>query len=250
MACAVTTSDPLGARARFLAGIDKASAGGDAPLRMCPACVLALPVSGAGIAVQVGDFGLEVLGASDGVAERVEWLQITLGEGPGIDAVAGGGPVVVPYLAVMDSRWPMFVPAAIECGVAAMYAMPLQLGAIRVGVLDLYRDTAARLDSSDFADAVAIADLVTAILLTTGQTGRVDGSLGPWWDQPLRTREVHQATGMMMAQLSVSAREAYVRLQAYAYANGQLLDGVAHDVVHHRLRFDPEADPDPVPPKH
>lgn len=246
----MTTSDPLGARARFLAGINKASAGGDAPLRLCRACVLALPVSGAGIAVRGGDFGLEVLCASDGVAERVEWLQITLGEGPGIGSVASGGPVVVHDLAVVDARWPMFVPAAIECGVAAMYAMPLQLGAIRVGVLDLYRDTAARLDSSDFADAVAVADLVTAILLTTGQTGWVNGLLGPWWDQPLGTREAHQATGMIMAQLSVSAREAYVRLQAYAYVNGRLVDDVAHDVVHRRLRFDPEADPDPLPPKH
>jgi hypothetical protein len=43
--------------------------------------------------------------------------------------------VVVHDLAIVDARWPMFVPAAIECGVAAMYAMPLQLGAIRVGVL-------------------------------------------------------------------------------------------------------------------
>lgn len=248
--CAVTTSDPLGARARFLAGIEKASARGDRPARLCEACVMALPVQRAGIAVQVADSVLEILCASDRVAERVEWIQITLGEGPGMHAVATGGPVVVPDLAVMEPRWPMFVPAAIESGIAAMYVMPLQVGAIRVGVLDLYRDTATRFVRSDFADAVAIAELVTTILLTMGQGGWVNGSLGPWWDQPLGTREVHQATGMMMAQLSVSAREAYVRLKAYAYVNGRLLDDVAHAVVHHGLRFDPEADPDPLLPKH
>ena len=72
-------------------------------------------------------------------------------------------------------------------------------------------------------------------------------SLGPWWDQPLGTREVHQATGMIIAQLGVDAREAYVRLQAYAFANNRLLDDVAHQVVGRLLRFD--AYPDNEVPK-
>ena len=205
--------------------------------------MLALPVQRAGIAVHVAGIGLEVLCASDGVAERVEWLQVTLGEGPGVDAVASGGPVVVSDLRAPDGRWPMFAAEAIESGIGAMYALPLQVGAIRVGVLDLYRDTTAGLDTSDFADAVAVADVLTAILLTVGRTGQINGSLGPWWDQPLGTREVHQATGMIVAQLEVTAAEAYVRLQAFAFLYGRLLGDVAHDVVHRRVRFDPDADP-------
>lgn len=208
---------------------------------------MSLPVQRAGITVQVADVGLELLCASDYVAERVEWVQVSLGEGPAWDAVASGGPVVAWNLASTDDRWPVFAAEAAASGVGAMYALPLQVGAIKVGVLDLYRDAAEPLASSGFADAVAIADLVTAILLTVGRSGRITEALGSWWDQPLSTREVHQATGMIMAQLNVDAREAYVRLQARAFADRRLIRDVAHDVVDRRLRFD--SDPDSLVPR-
>lgn len=171
--------DPLDARARFLAAVSRLEAGHDEPARLCEACVQVLPVQRAAIAVHVDGSGLEVLCASDGVAEEVEWTQITLGEGPGVEAVATGGPIIV-------------------------------------------------------------AELVTAILLTAGRTGRITESLGPWWDQPLSTREVHQATGMIVAQLGVTAHEAFVRMQGFAYSNGRMLSEVAQSVVHRQLRFDRE----------
>jgi hypothetical protein len=96
------------------------------------------------------------------------------------------------------------------------------------------------LGGKDFADATAVAELVTAILLTVGRTGRITESLGPWWDQPLSTREVHQATGMIVAQLGVSAHEAFVRMQGFAYSNGRMLSEVAQAVVRRQLRFEPE----------
>ena len=49
---------------------------------------------------------------------------------------------------------------------------------------------------------------------------------------------------MIMAQLGVDAREAYVRLQAFAYAHRRLLVDVAHGVVRRRLRFDQDPDPE------
>jgi hypothetical protein len=249
---AVNTSDPLGARARFLAGVDKATELGDEPVRLCEACVLSLPVQRAGITVHVDGVGLEVMCASDYVADRVEWVQVSLGEGPAWQAVATGGPVVISDFAAVDERWPVFASEAASSGVGSMLALPLQVGAIRVGVLDLYRDGTGPLDPDDFADAVAVADLVTAILLTVGRTGRITEALGPWWDQPVTTREVHQATGMIMAQLGVDAREAYVRLQAFAYAGRRLIRDVAGEVVARRLRFDPDPDidrrPDPLAP--
>ncbi|MCV7227025.1 GAF and ANTAR domain-containing protein [Mycolicibacterium komossense] len=250
----MSAPDPLGARARFLAAIDKASHRGDAPVRLCEAAVIALPVQHAGITVQVGDVGLEVLCASDYIAERVEWVQVSLGEGPAWEAITTGGPVVAASLSVTDERWPVFSSEAAASGVGALYAVPLQVGAIKVGVLDLYRDSEEPMADADFADAVVVADLITAILLTVGRTGRLAEPLGPWWDQPLSSREVHQATGMIIAQLGVGAREAYVRLQAYAYLHRRLIREVAHDVVCRRLRFDSDSDndddldPDPMVP--
>jgi hypothetical protein len=234
----IMSRDSTGARARFLAAIEKLPEVADGPIRLCGACVMALPVQRAGIATHLAAGGLEVLAASDEVAAGVEWAQVMVGEGPGMDAVLGGGPVSVPNLAYPDGRWPIFLSEIADSGVGAMFALPLQLGAIKVGVLDLYCDAAGRMDGADFADAVAVADLVTAILLTVGRDGRIAEPLGPWWDQPLSTREVHQATGMVMAQLGVDAQVAYARLQGFAFASRRLLHDVAHDVVERILRFD------------
>lgn len=234
-------SAPSGAVARFLAASATVPELSDGPVRLCAACVVALPVQRAGIATHAPGVGLEVLAASDEIAERVEWAQVMVGEGPGLDAIFSGGPVSVPNLALSE-RWPVFLSEIADSGVGAIYALPLQMGAIKVGVLDLYCDKPTQLGAHDFADAVAVSDLVTAILLTVGRDGRITDSLGPWWDQPLGTREVHQATGMIVAQLGIDARSAYARLQAFAYSSGRLLADVAHDVVVRLLRFDPDDD--------
>ncbi len=238
-------SDPPGVRARFLEAIGRLGPERDEPALLCQVCLEVLPVQHAAIAIHVAESGLEVLCASDDAAEQAEWAQITLGEGPGVEAVASGGPVVAADLSVANGRWPNFAAEAVMAGVGALYALPLEVGAIRVGVLDLYRDAPSALDTKDFADAVTVADLITAILLTVGRTGRITEALGPWWDQPLSTREVHQATGMIVAQLGVTAREAYLRMQGFAYSRGQMLSEVAHAVVQRRLRFDPDPDSSP-----
>ncbi len=49
---------------------------------------------------------------------------------------------------------------------------------------------------------------------------------------------VHQATGMVAAQLEVSVGQALVRLRAYAFGNDRPLTDVARDVVARKLRFD------------
>lgn len=238
--------EPSGARARFIAATAKVPEIADGPGRLCTACVLALPVQRAGIATHVPGVGLEVLAASDEIAERVEWAQVMVGEGPGLDAISSGGPISVPNLALSQRRWPIFLSEVADSGIGAMFALPLQLGAIKVGVLDLYCDAAGRLSADEFADAVAVSDLVTAILLTASRDGRMPETLGPWWDQPMSTREVHQATGMIMAQLGVGAAVAFARLQAFSFASGRLLAEVAHEVVARLLRFDPDPDIGPA----
>jgi ANTAR domain len=49
---------------------------------------------------------------------------------------------------------------------------------------------------------------------------------------------VHQASGMVAAQLDVNVRQAFVRLKAHAFGNDRPLAEVAEDVVARKLRFD------------
>src|SRR5260370_27957484 len=92
------------------------------------------------MAVRGGGAG-QLRGVSDGVSELLGELQLPVGEGPGPDAAACGGPVLASDLGEVDAvrRWPVFAPAARRAGAAAVFAFPLQVGAIRAGVMGLYR---------------------------------------------------------------------------------------------------------------
>jgi hypothetical protein len=72
------------------------------------------------------------------------------------------------------------------------------------------------------------------------------GALGAELEEGANFRfVVHQASGMVAAQLGVSVGEALVRLRAYAFGNERLLADVAEAVVARKLRLDdpPEASP-------
>jgi len=62
-----------------------------------------------------------------------------------------------------------------------------------------------------------------------------------WLSDPDRQRtEIHRATGMVMAQLKISAESALATLRAFAYAHAQPLEDVAHQLVTRRLLFPQE----------
>jgi hypothetical protein len=210
------------------------------PARLCAECLAALSVSGVGVALMTADgpSGV-VLAATDGRARQLEELQFALGEGPCVEASGSGRPVLQPDLAAAGSaRWPRFGDAALDAGVHAIFAFPLRVGAIRVGVLDLYRDTPGPLSAPDLADALAFADAATVVVLHL-QDRDERGGVSPALTGPIDSRaEVHQATGMITIQLGVNLAEALLRLRAHAYATGQTVSAVAADVVNRRLFFD------------
>ncbi|MDT0530959.1 GAF domain-containing protein [Micromonospora sp. DSM 115977] len=139
---------------------------------LCGVSVAVTGVDCAAVAVCLRDTRREVLGASDLVASDLEELTFTLGEGPSVDAISGG-PVLVADLAAPHCQdwWLVFAKAAMAVGVHAVFALPLQLGGIRLGVLDLYRMRAGNLDDEQLADVVVMADTVCAMLLD-GLPGR------------------------------------------------------------------------------
>ncbi|WP_141723233.1 ANTAR domain-containing protein [Micromonospora matsumotoense] len=207
-------------------------------------CAVSVTVTGAdsaAVAVSLRSTPREVLWASDRVASRVAELAVTFGEGPSVEATSGGpalvGDLTVPYC---QARWPAFAPAAAASGVRAVFALPLQIGGIHLGVLDLYRARAGDLDGEQLADALVLADTVCAVLLDGPSQSRPDEDRHRPAQPGLRHPEVHQATGMISVQLRVSVEVALAHLRAFAYAHDRHLRDVAGDVVARRLRFEPE----------
>jgi hypothetical protein len=177
---------------------------------------------------------------SNEVSELIENLQFTLGEGPCVDAYTLGRPVLEPDLADPEMpRWLAFSPPALAAKARAVFGFPLQVGAVRLGALNLYRDRPGSLSDDQHADALVIADVAARIVLALQADAPVN----------VRAEELdaganfhlieHQASGMVAAQLGVSAVEALIRLRAYAFSHDMGLAEVAAAVVARQLRFDP-----------
>ncbi len=207
--------------------------------QVCRACVAGLDVHGAALSVLTRSPARETLWATDPTAELLEDLQFTLNEGACMEAAATGAPVQVPDLSERRdrARWPVFAAAVAEqTDVAAMFALPLQWGAINLGVIDLYRRTPGALSGQQWRDVISAVD-VAALMLLGARTGPHDGDLERLSADAGARVEIHQATGMVLAQLDVDADEALARMRAHAFVERRLLIDVAREVVERRLRF-------------
>ena len=213
-------------------------------VHVCAALMNVVGVDGAGVTVMVGPTVRATMHATDGVASNLEELQLTLGQGPCVDSFTNGGPVLAADLGAPEYfvRWPAFTPAALGDGARAVFALPLQLGAIRWGALDLYRSQPGGLSPDELADALAFADAANMLLIDSAAGMPPDAGELTWQrdDPTAHQAQVHQATGMIIVQLGVSAETAFARLRAYAYSHDRRLGDVARDVVDRRLRFHPD----------
>lgn len=215
------------------------------PELLCAACLDALPVSGVGLALMSDDGHEGVVAATDGQARQLEELQFTVGEGPCLDASRDGRPVLQPDLSETGPRrWLIFGPAVLDSGVAALFAFPLQVGAIRLGVLDIYRTTTGSLNAGQLAEALAFADAAVLVLLHLQEQVNPGEGLHPELiDASGWHSEIHQSTGFIAVQAAVGLTEALLILRARAFSDNRPILDVARDVLARRLKFRPGGDP-------
>ncbi len=190
----------------------------------------AVALGGTGISANIttDGGGMETAWSADATGITLQDLQFTLGEGPSIDATRHGVMMVAPDLtAAQAQRWPAFSAAAADMGVRAMFAFPLRIGAIGLGAMELYRVEPGPLSQGGLADALGLAEAVTALML------RLPLGTGAF----VLRAAVHQATGMVAVQLGTNLSEALVRLRAYSFGINRSINDVAADVVARRLDF-------------
>ena len=210
------------------------------------AAATSLDVSGAWVTASDGVNPGQAMCATDMVSESLAEVQVTLGEGPCHDAVTSGVPVLAATLADgTGHQWAVFGEAAVRAGAAAVFAFPLRIGAIRVGVLGMYRDKEGPLATFQLGSALILADIATMLLLDADGRQADDPLFGasPASQSPelaAHHAEIAQATGMLTEQLGVGIIEAFARLRAYAYAQDRRLSDIARDIVTRRLRLDPD----------
>lgn len=210
------------------------------PARICQLCVDVLDITGAGISMVTGVGNRGVVCATDEISARIEDLQFTLGEGPCVDAVRSGAPVMIRDLDdpgdVLVERWPAFMEGAAAAGVRAVFAFPLRIGAISVGAMDMYCARPGALRVDQLPAALMAADAAAIALIERASTRR-DVFLDDADSRSSYGMHVHQATGMVGVQAGVTMEEAFLLLRARAFATARPLAEIALDVVERRLRF-------------
>jgi hypothetical protein len=129
-------------------------------------------------------------------------------------------------------RWPLFSDQAARAGVEAAFSVPLAGAGGALGTLDLYRETAGGLDGDEVRTALLVADAVVLAVTALDRASADTAGVVTWLAGAESDREeIHQATGMIMAQLGVGAEEALLILRARAFAQGRTSSEVARAVI-------------------
>lgn len=203
-----------------------------------------LDVAGAGVMLTDDNSDLRFVSSSDETLQRLEDLQIELGEGPCLRAYRTGRRVLATDLRD-DARFPNFGPRAVETSMLAVYSYPLQYERQVFGALNLYRREPGNLDERQQELGGAFADIATLYLMHGSDDERreeVNRQLQGALDSRII---IEQAKGFVASACDIAPTEAFERLRRHARGNGRRLREVAADVVARRL---PVADLDPTPP--
>lgn len=209
------------------------------PTRLAVVSAQVTDTTGAGIMLMSGDVARGSLATTDRVSALIEELQYSLGEGPCVDAYEQDRPMLEPDLAdPVVPRWLAFSEPAVAAGARAVFGFPLRVGAVRLGALNLYRTVAGPLTPDQHADALVAADITAQAILVLQAEAPPDALAAELEAGAELQFVVHQAAGMVAAQLNISVGLALVRLRAHAFGDERSLDAVAGDVVGRTLRFD------------
>lgn len=226
-------------RARILTELIGTSEPDLATRRLCEVCADVTGVTGAGIMLMSGDDARGSLCTSNSVSALIERLQFDLGEGPCVDAYSLDRPVLEPDLARPETpRWLGFAGPALRGGVGAVFGFPMRVGTVRLGALNLYTTDPGPLSDDQYSNAVVMADVAAQAVLLL-QANASPGQLATELEASANFQYVvHQASGMVAAQLDVSVGQALVRLRAHAFSNNRSLTEVARAVVSRMLHLD------------
>ena len=97
-----------------------------------------LGVDAVGLLLADNHGSLNVMAASSEQARVLELFQLQNSEGPCLDCYRSGQAVSCPDLSTESSRWPQFVPPALDAGFAAVHALPMRLRDEVIGGVNLF----------------------------------------------------------------------------------------------------------------
>ncbi len=190
-----------------------------------------LEASAAGVLLADPRGELRVAAASSEATALVELFQLQNDEGPCLDCVRTGRPVIAADLAGAGQQWPRFAQAAGEAGFRTVQALPMRLRDQVIGALNLFGAEPGPFSPDSLRIGQALADVATIGLLHERNVRRGE-AVAEQLQGALNSRVViEQAKGKVAERYGVSMDEAFGMLRKYARDSNQRLTEVARSFI-------------------
>ncbi|MFE3756110.1 GAF domain-containing protein [Nocardia tengchongensis] len=199
-------------------------------------CVLLFDVAAAGIVMSDQRGGLQMPASSTEQAGMLELYQIQTDEGPCLDCVRSGEPVLVADLDASTARWPMFVARARKEGFAAVHAIPMRLRQETIGALNLFGREPGPMREQDIRAARALADTATIGILQERAIHRADLLTEQLQGALIKRVTIEQAKGVLAQAGKVDMDQAFQALRSCGRHRSTRLSDVARQLVNGVIR--------------
>ena len=171
------------------------------------------------------------MAASNEEGRLLELFQIQNGDGPCLDAIRGGRPVVNADLGEAADRWPQFAPAARAAGFQSVHAFPLRLGGQTMGALNIFGAEHSRFDPEEVRLVQGLADIATIAIVQERSRHPVE-IVTEQLQTALNSRIViEQAKGALARSESITPAQAFEVLRETARHTHQKISDVARSVI-------------------
>jgi hypothetical protein len=173
---------------------------------------------------------LDLAASSGELAELIGRYEVSLREGPAMDAYRSRTPVECDELSTTTARWSRFTPIALDAGLVAAHALPCQRRDEVFGTVAMYE---TRTPNSGFDDLPLYRAVANAVSL--GITTHREPELAVRTEQlqhALHSRIViEQAKGMLAERANISVDHAFQLLRRHARNNNVKLHDVARQLL-------------------
>ena len=214
-------------RDQLLSAVD-GRRGIDAADRLCETCVALFDVDAAAISLVFDGATNGTLGCSDEQARAYDEVQFTVGEGPCLESVALGAPVLVTDLADRtERRWPMYSAAAAALGVRSALSFKLYTSSQTAGALNLFALEPGAFDAEAETIGAVLAAHAAAAIIASRQSEQLESALS--------TRDrIGQAKGIIMERYNIDDVAAFDMLRRLSQDGNTKLTEIAEQVIQTR----------------
>jgi GAF domain-containing protein len=194
------------------------------------ACVELFDVAGSGIMLADDQNIPRYTAASDEPGRVLELLESDTGQGPCTEAFVTDRTVPVTDL-TEQHQWPDLLAAVAPLEIRAVLGVPVWLGAITIGTLDVYRNRLHEWDESEQRALNRYADLVESALASALKAHRAEELAGQLQYALDYRVTIERGVGYLMARDSVDPVTAFNRLRRAARGSQRKIGDVATELL-------------------